>query len=82
MELDTGAGVSIIRWQTFHQLWREEVDRKPRVLPLKVQLQTYNNHPIKVVGEYKLSVRHKGLVLLIIVEGNGPNLVGCNWIIP
>ena len=44
MELDTGAGVSIISLQTFHQLWRE-VDCKPRVLPSKVQLQTYNNHP-------------------------------------
>ena len=81
MELDTGASVSIASQSTFDSIRvgesMLELDKST------VRLQTYTGEQIKVQGSVMVQVRHNGQTVslpLIITEGDGPTLLGRNWL--
>ena len=79
MELDTGATVSIMSQQKFASLFPST--QIPRS---KVTLQTYTGEPMKVLGEVPVQVTYQQQptqdLQLVVVEGNGPSLLGRNWL--
>ena len=78
MQLDTGATVSILPKVLYDQLFNQ--------WPLhgtKIKLKAYNGIQIPVYGEVYLPVvyEQQELVLpLIVVDGDGPPLLGRNWL--
>ena len=78
MEIDTGAAVSIISASKLKELLPQATLRKSQVI-----LKTYTGERMAVVGELTVDVQHgqqsKALVL-IVVAGDGPSLLGRNWL--
>ncbi len=79
MELDTGATVSIMSQEKFVRLFPSTPI--PRS---KVELQTYTGEQMKVLGEVPVRVSYQQQpaqdLPLVVVEGNGPSLLGRNWL--
>ena len=78
IQVDTGTDVSIIS---------EDICQKyfPHLtLALtEVKLRAYSNEELQVMGKLFVTVEHnhQGLPLeLLVVTGNGPSLLGCNWL--
>ena len=78
MELDTGAAVSIMSstaWQTlFPRQTLKEAD---------VALRTYTAEKMSVLGQCQVNVKVNGRkkqLVLFIVEGDGPSLLGRDWL--
>ena len=75
MELDTGALVSLISAKTFATLWWLQKSN--------TVLRTYSGEQIRVVGIIDVSVKYNTQVVtlpLLVIEGEGPSLLGCNWL--
>ena len=78
MEVDTGAAVSLIPITKFRSSFND--------LPLKtseVTLRTYTGELMDVKGEIDLDVQYddqKKSLPLIVIAGNGPILLGRNWL--
>ena len=78
MELDTGAEVSIILEKT-----RKEIFPEVKLRPSELKLKTYTNEPMKVTGTLKVKVQYEDQfqkLVLVITPGNGPSLLGRNWL--
>ena len=79
MELDTGAAVSIISDTT-----RKAIFPTSQLQTSSVNLKTYTGEPIQVAGELLVNVQHgqqeAKQLPLIVVTGNGPSLLGRNWL--
>ena len=81
MQVDTGASVSITSVETFKTIKNGE-----SMLQLEestAKLQTYTGEPIRTCGCTKVQVAHNGQTLslpLIVTEGEGPTLLGRNWL--
>ena len=78
MELDTGAGISIISKETFDTNFNG-ISLKP----CSALLHTYTGDPIKVCGQFDASVNYNSQRMslpLIVVEGSGPSLFGRDWL--
>ena len=78
MELDTGASVSLMSEATFRQLWPQE-----KLAPSQCRLCSYSKEPIPVLGSFEVVVSYKdqqATLPLIVVEGEGPTLLGRNWL--
>lgn len=78
MEVDTGASVSIMSEARFNQLWSGR-----RLATSTIKLQTYSKEKLVVVGSTEVQVcyeRQKVTLPLIIVKGEGPTLLGRNWL--
>ena len=78
MQLDTGATVSILPKVLYDQQFNQWPLRTT-----KVKLKGYNGVQIPVCGEVHLPVvyEQQELVLpLIVVDGDGPPLLGRNWL--
>lgn len=78
MEVDTGAAVSIMSQTTFDELWPNRSKA-----PSMVRLQSYSAEPISVVGSIEVAVEYQeqsAELPLVIVEGNGPTLLGRHWL--
>ena len=81
MEIDTGAAVSLINETTYKS--------SPFLskLPLQssmVQLRTYTGETISVTGEILVKVqsgRQSHTLPLLVVPGQGPSLLGRNWLL-
>lgn len=79
MELDTGAGVSIISQETFNKHFKGT--------PLKpscTRLHTYTGHPVQVTGQFHVQLKYQdqsATLPLLVVEGSGPSLFGRDWLI-
>ena len=46
-------------------------------------LRTYAGEKIQPMGSFSMEVKYnkKGAILpLLVIKGNGPNLLGCNWL--
>ena len=77
-ELDTGASVSVISEKT----WRDDL----KGIPLKksgISLRTYTGKRLKVVGKVDVNVEYEkqtASLPLHVLEGNGPSLLGRNWL--
>ena len=78
MELDTGAGVSIISEETYNKHLK-----KTPLQPSSTRLHTYTGHPVKVVGQIDVYLQYQGqseTLPLVVVEGSGPSLFGRDWL--
>jgi len=81
MEIDTGASVSIISEQTFNKLWSRE--DCPTLEDCGIKLRTYTGELLPVKGQFQVNVGYKDQtknLTLIVAEGNGPSLMGRNWL--
>ena len=78
MQLDTGATVSILPKTLYDQQFNQWLLRST-----KVKLKAYNGVQIPVYGEVWLPVvygQQKRVLPLIVVDGDGPPLLGRNWL--
>ena len=78
MELDTGAGVSLISSETYTRHFKDTPLR-----PSNTCLHTYTGHPVKVSGQLDVHLTYQDQsadVPLIVVEGSGPSLPGRDWL--
>ena len=81
MEVDTGASISLISENTYKTVWN--VEKKPPIKPTNVQLQTYTGERIAICGAIEVTVSHLNQskqFTLIVVSGDGPNLLGRDWL--
>ena len=80
MEVDTGAAVSVCSSAGFRRLWP---DSGPELEPCSVQLKTYSEEALKVLGQVLVNVHYAGQAArlpLVVVDGAGPCLLGRNWL--
>ena len=78
MEIDTGAAVSIISQATQKTHFPNAALATPRI-----SLRTHTTKPIPVVGQMSVRVTYNGYVgnlTLYVVKGNGPSLLGRDWL--
>ena len=78
MEIDTGAAVSLINETTYKS------QSKLPLQSLMVQLRMYTGETISVTGEILVKVqsgRQSHSFPLLIVPGQGPSLLGRNWLL-
>ena len=81
MEVDTGAAVSLISESTYNSLWSGE--NKPPLQHADVSLRTYSGEKLPVVGQISVVVKYleqKRLLTLLVVRGEGPSLLGRDWL--
>ncbi len=80
MEIDTGAAISVMNEHTYQSLWPQ---RKPPIKPTSVRLKTYTGEHIVVKGIIRARVLYKAQqadLELLVVAGNGPSLLGRDWL--
>ena len=78
MELDTGAEASIISEET-----REETFPEEKLRPSDLKLKTYTNEAMRVTGTLNVKLQYEDQVkklALVVTAGNGPSLLGWNWL--
>ena len=81
MELDTGAAVSAISEQTYEAIWDD--GKSPPIQPAKVQSHMYTGQTIIVIRVVIVTVNHQQQtkqLLLLIVKGESPTLLGRGWL--
>ena len=81
IEVDTGASVTIISEATLRSIWRTQ--SVPPLHPTNVRLRTYTGEGIPVVGQLTVKVRYQGQeeeLPLVVVAGDGPSLLGRDWL--
>ena len=81
MEVDTGAAFSLISEATFSKLWGS--DPTPPLQPSGFPLRTYTGEPIRVLGSAMVTVKdnkQEAKLPLLVVGGDGPSLLGRNWL--
>ena len=79
MEIDTGASVSLMGEDTYSLIKDSE---KP-LMKSDARLHTYTGEPIYILGSTEVTVEHNGQIMslpLIVMRGNGPPLLGRNWL--
>ena len=80
MEVDTGASVSLISEEKFHQL---QGNGRISLQKSKAKLLTYTGEAVGVLGSAEVKVEHNQQVTilpLIVTRGAGPTLLGRNWL--
>ncbi len=78
MEVDTGAAFSVISEKTYKNLLPEVKLRRSTI-----KLKTYTEERIPVVGQLHVHVSYgtqKAPLVLLVVAGEGPTLMGRNWL--
>ena len=79
MELDTGAGVTLIDEHTYKQM-RD----RPKLTACPVRLRSYTGELIPVLGEFVTDVQYNGAshreLPVVVVKGSAPCLLGRNWL--
>ena len=78
MEVDTGADISIISEKTRKTLFPDQ-----RIYPSDLILKTYTGESIQIVGNLHVRVQYGdqfAKLVLVVVEGDGPSLLGRNWL--
>ena len=81
MEIDTGASVSVMTHTEYKRLWSPK--SRPPLHAAGVKLKMYTGGTIKIYGTCEVVVNHQGdeeKLPLIIVESEGPNLLGRDWL--
>ena len=79
-ELDMGAARTIMSKVTYEKLWSESLN-KPMLKPCKINLKVYGGVPLNIAGEIEVTAKVKELsclvsIIIIIIEGEGPCLLG------
>ena len=78
-QVDTGPSILIISHSTYLSLW----SIPPPMQVSKIDLKTYSGEKINVLGSITPKVSYNGQfwdLPLLVVEGDGPSLFGCNWL--
>nr|XP_012218140.1 PREDICTED: uncharacterized protein K02A2.6-like [Linepithema humile] len=78
MEIDSGAGHTIIGRETFNRIW----PAGKKLESSKVILRTWSKQQLETLGECKVKVQFRGIksqLRLMIMANNGPNLLGRDW---
>ena len=81
MEIDTGAALLVISSVTYHNLWSSQ--DAPVLKPDNVKLLTYTGEVVKTEGTISVRVTYKNQkkeLDLLVVQGNGPSLMGRDWL--
>ena len=81
MEIDTGAAVSLISETVYRKTWTN--GKAPPLQPTKTKLKTYTGEEVPVLGTIQVEVMHGSeskVLPLVIVEGEGPSLLGRDWL--
>ena len=83
MQVDSGASYSLINKKTFNSLPNSQ---KNKLQPLSIQLSTWTDTPVKLLGQLNIQVQYKDLyniqLNVIVAYGSGPNLLGRDWFQP
>ena len=80
MEVDTGATLSVISESTYSRVWG---DTPPPLATSAAKLRTYTGEEIPVKGALEVEVSHasqRKKLSLIVTRGDGPSLLGRNWL--
>lgn len=83
MQVDTGASFSIINERTWHSV-RARLPRNS-MRRVDISLRTWTETPVLLVGQVLLPVQYKDIrsdLCVIVAKGNGPNLLGRDWLAP
>ena len=78
MESDTGAAVSLVSEITYKRLWPKQVLTRSTAT-----LTTYSGEVLKVIGKWEPRVcwnSRTEKVPLVVLKGNGPSLLGRDWL--
>ena len=81
MEVDTGVSVSVIGQALFKKLWKRR--ERPGLRKPHVTLKTYSGETLEALGEVDIVAKCEGQTVrlsLLIIKGNGPNLMGREWL--
>ena len=81
MEVDTRASLSIISEETYSRLWPEE--KKPSLQESNITLRTYSGEQLAIKGTLKVDFEYKDQkahLQLVVATGQGPNLLGRDWL--
>ena len=79
MEVDTGASITSL--ETFKTI--REGESPLSLGESDMKLQTYTGEPIQLCGSTNVQVSHNGQTFslpLVVTEGEGPTLLGRNWL--
>ena len=79
MELDTGAAVSLISEDTYKAKFKDSVALKSS----DITLHSYSGHLLTVMGTADQEITYKdqkSTLPLVVVAGQGPSLLGRNWL--
>jgi hypothetical protein len=84
MEFDRGASWSIINESAYNRIAGEATEGESRELDkTDIKLTTYTCELIPVLGGTTVNVKYKNQTAValnvIVVKGNGPNLLGRDW---
>ncbi|KAI4895675.1 hypothetical protein NFI96_020671 [Prochilodus magdalenae] len=80
-EVDTGCGVTVISKEQYSKMWKKGT--VPELDHSSLQLKTYTGEKLGVLGRIQVTVEYEGatkILPLIVVEGDGPNLLGRAWL--
>ncbi|XP_013931928.1 PREDICTED: uncharacterized protein K02A2.6-like [Thamnophis sirtalis] len=80
MELDTGSATYVVSWSTIKRLILQLA--KHHLQSCNLTLRDYQGNLIPVIGTSKFRVQFKGFegrLLLIIIDGTLPSLLGLHW---
>ena len=80
MEVDTGASLSLISEEAYLSVWTDS--NRPPLQTTNICLQTYTGEKISVVGSLQVEVSHNNQTKqlpLLVVKGQGPSLLGRDW---
>ena len=81
VEVDTGASLSLISEETYHQLWPSN---QPQLRRSEKVLSTYTSESLKVLGSLLVSVEYgvqKSQLELLVIAGSGSSLFGRDWLL-
>ena len=82
MEVDTGASLSVISFDTYQSLWPKR--SAPALRKSRVKLSTYTGEHVPIAGVISVQVVYEDQqkeLDLIVVQGKGPNLLGRDWLL-
>lgn len=77
MEVDTGASVSVLSENAYHQLWK--ATKAPALKKSAIKLRTYTGECIPIIGAIEVDIDYEGqkaATKLLVVQGEGPSLLG------
>ena len=81
MEVDTGVTLSIMTHDTYRSMW--EKSQAPAIKTSTANLCTYTGQRLNVVCVVEVNVQYNdqnATLSLVIVEGQGPSLLGRDWL--
>ena len=81
MEANTGTALSLISKAKYRWIWPVTV---PKLTPTSIWLCTYTGEGLVIKGSTAVTVKYNGQKVrdshLLVVQGNGPSLLGRNWL--